>query len=340
MRKTGYLLDTRFLDHDTGPRHPERPERLTALAGLFAGKSAPALERIDAREASEEELLAIHSAAHVAAVAASAGRAHTSFDPDTPASPGSFLAARLAAGGALALVDAVCEGRIDNGFAALRPPGHHAEATRPMGFCLFNNVAVAARHLIRRHGMRRVLVVDWDVHHGNGTQHSFYDSADVFYASLHQYPFYPGTGAVGEIGHGAGEGTTLNLPMPAGSGDDDYFAALREVLLPVGRAFDPDFVLVSAGFDAHAADPLAGMRLSAAAFGEFTNALQGLADDCAGGRLALLLEGGYDLEALRDSVAASLASLRDPRPFDVQSGELNGWGRQAGQLAARRWGTF
>jgi acetoin utilization deacetylase AcuC-like enzyme len=341
MRRTGIVSDRRLLAHETGVRHPESPERLAVLCELFEGAEYEQFVRVAPRVATEEELRRVHGHAHVAAVAESAGRRHTQFDADTPASSGSFEAARLAAGGAVAMADAILDGEIDNGFAALRPPGHHAEATRPMGFCLFNNVAIVARHLLEARGLRRVLIVDWDVHHGNGTQHSFYDSRDVLYVSTHQYPFYPGTGAPNEIGSGEGAGYTLNVPMPAGAGSGEFVAAFRELVVPVATEFAPEFVLVSAGFDAHRDDPLASLTLDTPAYGALTDALAGVADQTAGGRLMLLLEGGYDLEALVDSVRTSVAHLREPSRFDAdRGGELTSWGEVSRQALAPFWETI
>ena len=340
MRNTGLVFDRRFLEHDTGPSHPERPERLAVLERLFGEPRYADLPRIDARAADEDELARVHRAAHLRAVAASAERETTYFDADTAASAGSFQAARLAAGAAIDLADAVLDGRVDNGFAALRPPGHHAEADRPMGFCLFNNVAVVAQHLRQRRGLERVLVLDWDVHHGNGTQHSFYDDPSVLYASLHQYPFYPGTGAAEELGAGDGEGFTVNVPMPAGAVDDDYLAAFRDVVVPVAERFNPEFVLVSAGFDAHANDPLASVSLTTAAFAAMADAMTDLADRTAAGRIVLLLEGGYDLAALGESVDTVLDRLLDPQPVTTASGDLGAGAARARALLQAHWGRL
>ena len=337
VARVGVVSDARFRAPQPGPGHPERPERLEAIEKVLAREPFVALPRISPRAASQEELGRVHSAAHIGAVAASQGRPHTRYDADTAASADTFEAALLAAGSSVALAEAVLAGDIERGFAALRPPGHHAEQDRPMGFCFFNNVAVVARHLVAAHGLGRVLVIDWDVHHGNGTQHSFYDDESVMYASLHQYPFYPGTGAAGETGNGRAAGGTVNLPMPAGAGDDDYYAAWREVLLPVARAFDPDFVLVSAGFDAHRDDPLAMVELSTEAFGRMTDAVSGLAEECAGGRLLLLLEGGYSLEALESSVTTVLERLAAPGTAGLGSGELGPWGEEARSSLASFW---
>ncbi len=337
MRRLGVVTDRRFREHDPGPHHPERPERLVVLDELFASGDVGDFAEIAARPADAEALERVHRPSLIRAVAESAGRSFTQYDADTTASAGSFEAALLAAGSAIALSDAVVEGSIDCGFAAVRPPGHHAESDRAMGFCFFNNVAVAAQHLRSRHGLERVLVVDWDVHHGNGTQHSFYDDPGVMYASLHQYPFYPGSGGADEIGRGQGAGYTVNCPMPAGAGHDEYIAAFREVLLPVAREFDPEFVLVSAGFDAHRDDPLASIELDAESFAEMTHALMGLADEHCAGRMVLLLEGGYSLTALRDSVRATLGALASPRPFDASEGELLLAGRAARAALAHYW---
>jgi acetoin utilization deacetylase AcuC-like enzyme len=337
VRKLGVVTDRRFLGHDPGPYHPERPERLVVIDELLASGSVGDPARIAARPADAEALERVHRPALIRAVAASAGREITHYDADTAASAGSFDAALLAAGSAMALADAVIDGSIDCGFAAVRPPGHHAEADRAMGFCFFNNVAVVAEHLRRRHGLERVLIVDWDVHHGNGTQHSFYDDPGVLYASLHQYPFYPGTGGAEEIGRNAGAGFTVNCPMPAGAGNDDYMAAFRDLLLPVAREFDPQFVLVSAGFDAHRDDPLASIELDTPAFAEMTHALTNLADEHCDGRIVLLLEGGYSLAALRDSVGATLNALASPRAFAPSSGELGRQGRAARSALANYW---
>jgi acetoin utilization deacetylase AcuC-like enzyme len=337
MRNTALLADRRFLDHDTGRRHPESSARAAVLCDLFEHDAFSGFARLEPRLATEEELRRVHAHDHVASVAASAGREHTQFDADTPASSGSFQAARLAAGGAIAMADAILAGEIDNGFAALRPPGHHAETDRPMGFCLFNNVAIVAQHLLRARGLGRVLVLDWDVHHGNGTQHSFYGSNEVLYVSTHQYPFYPGTGAPDEIGSGSGAGCTLNVPMPAGAGDTEYLAAFRDLIVPVAREFAPDFVLVSAGFDAHASDPLASMCLSTPAYGALTDAMSDLADECASGRLLLLLEGGYDLVALAESVTTSVAHLREPQRFAPGDGELTPWARLTREAMEPYW---
>ncbi len=320
--QTGIVLDRRYEAHDTGAGHPERPARIRAIRDLMESYRREGLVHLEPRLATADEVALNHDPAHVARVAATAERAFAAFDADTPVSSQSFATASLAAGGYLRLLEAIIAGEVDNGFAFVRPPGHHAEADRAMGFCLFNNVAIGARWL-RTRGVGRILIVDWDVHHGNGTQDSFYDDAEVLYVSTHQYPFYPGTGAAREVGRGAAAGRTLNVPLPAGCGDDEYVAAFTDLIVPVAAQFRPDFVLISAGFDADRRDPLAGMQVTEEGFRAMTRVLMRLAEEHAGGRLATILEGGYDLDALRGGVSVVLdelagTSLREaiatPRP--------------------------
>ncbi|HEY2902457.1 MAG TPA: histone deacetylase [Polyangia bacterium] len=303
--------DARMLDHNAGPGHPESPARLAGLLRDLAGHPIAGTTVRSPRPATDAELEAVHGAAYCAGLRAVAGRA-VQLDPDTALSPGSYTAARLAAGAAVEAVDDVWHGRAENAFALVRPPGHHAERSQAMGFCLFNNAAVAAE-AARRLGAARVMILDWDVHHGNGTQHIFQSRRDVLYASSHQFPFYPGTGAPDEIGVGDGAGFTVNCALPAGQADADYGAVFHDVFLPAGRAFKPDIIIVSAGFDPHAADPLAQMRVTEHGFSAMGTAMKALADECCGGKLVLLLEGGYDLQALRDSVRACLDVLTGGR---------------------------
>jgi acetoin utilization deacetylase AcuC-like enzyme len=313
MARTGVVIDDRFLTHDTGPGHPERPQRVAVLFDVVREREA-ALVRVPARAATADELALVHDGRHVEHVAATEKLAHYAFDADTPASSESYSAARLAAGGLLALLDEIADGRLDNGFALVRPPGHHAERLRAMGFCLFNNAAVGAEYLRRRHGLERVLVVDWDLHHGNGTQHLFESEPGVLYVSTHQYPYYPGTGAEGEQGVGAGEGFTINLPFPAGFGNAEYAEAFRAVIEPIAHEYRPQFVLISAGFDGHARDPLGGMAVTEPGFRFMARSLLDVARACSGGRCAAVLEGGYDLTAIRHSVAAVLDEMAGERP--------------------------
>jgi len=311
MKSCGLVSDERFERHDTGSGHPERPERLRRirLALADAGLSTRC-RAVPVAAAADEPILRVHSAAHLRHVEEACARGDELIDAmDTTICRDSAWIARLAAGSLLALCDEVATGALGRGFAAVRPPGHHAEREAAMGFCLFNNVAVAAAHLRARHGVERVLIVDWDVHHGNGTQHIFEEDPAVFFYSSHQYPLYPGTGRASERGRGAGVGATLNCPLAAGSGDAEFLGALRDWLLPAARTFRPQFVLVSAGFDAHAADPLAQLRVSTAAFAEATRLVRGIADEHCEGRIVSTLEGGYDLDALAESVAAHLEVL-------------------------------
>jgi acetoin utilization deacetylase AcuC-like enzyme len=316
---TGIVLDERMLAHDPGRGHPERPDRLRVLyEGL---RDRPGLVHIGARPASEDELALVHDPALVERIAATAGRASTILDPDTRTSPGSWQAARIAAGGLIDLCDAVTAGEVDNGVALVRPPGHHAEYARAMGFCLFNNVAVATAHL-RERGTGRIVIIDWDLHHGNGTQHLFERDPAVLYVSTHQYPYYPGTGAAEEVGEGPGAGRTVNLPFPAGFGDQEFGRAFDELILPICRQFAPEFVLVSAGFDCDIRDPLGGLAVTPAGIATMARACAELADECAGGRVVGVLEGGYDLEAIVDGVDALIGALRgDRRRRDPVTGD-------------------
>jgi acetoin utilization deacetylase AcuC-like enzyme len=298
------------LGHSNGPGHPERPERIAAIRDHL--KERGLLDRllvVRPEPCPIDRIARVHTAEYIESVRRACERAPVTLDPDTAVSPGSWEAALLSAGGALAACDAVVSGKAGAAFVCTRPPGHHAEADRAMGFCLFNNVAVAARHLQERHRLGRVLIVDWDVHHGNGTQHMFEDDDTVFYFSVHQYPFYPGTGSARETGTGRGAGHTLNYPMLAGSGDEEYIQVFREVLRPEIDRVRPEAILISAGFDAHRADPLAGMSLSENGYAALTTIVKQAADRHCGGRIISLLEGGYDLGALGASVEAHLRAL-------------------------------
>lgn len=329
------ISDECFDAHDPGPSHPESPQRLAAVRAALT--SLPENVRWgDVRDATVEELSRVHAPAYVESLARLDGES-AELDADTRVSPGSWKASVRAAGAALSLVDALIDRKAENGFALVRPPGHHAERDRAMGFCLFNNVAVAAEHA-RDRGVARVAIVDWDVHHGNGTQHSFAERDDVLFISLHRFPFYPGTGAAEEQGHGAGQGFTLNVPLPAGMGDGDYGAAFDAIVLPALTRFRPELLLVSAGFDPHARDPLGGMAVSERGFGAMCSALRDVAAN-AGAPLGLVLEGGYDLTALGDSVRACievLAGQREPL-HSAASAEGTRAIDQARAVAARHW---
>ncbi len=308
---TGFLSDSRFLAHRTGPGHPERPERLTrTLEHLAKQPWFGDLKPVQPLPAGEEWIRAVHSGDYLKRAAETCASGFAYLDtPDVGVSPESFEIARLAAGGGLALADQIMAGSLRNGFALLRPPGHHAEQDYAMGFCLFNNAAVLARYLQKKHGLEKILIMDWDVHHGNGTQHAFYADPSVFYMSLHQFPFYPGSGAAHENGEGRGKGATLNCPMPARAGDAEYRQAFQDKILPAAAAFKPDAVIISAGFDAHASDPLANMNLSTEFFGWMSARMLEVAEKYSNGRLISLLEGGYNLEYLPACVAVHVSTL-------------------------------
>ncbi|MFN0157489.1 MAG: histone deacetylase [Bacteroidota bacterium] len=304
-KTVGFVYDDRFLDHITPHGHPERSDRLKAIThhlrttGLW-----DQLTHITPTPATVDQLLAVHSLTHLEHVnRICAGGGGLLDEGDTHAVACSYDVALLAAGAIISAIDSVVEKKVSSSFCAVRPPGHHAERDRPMGFCLFNNVAVGARHAQRQHGVKRVAILDWDVHHGNGTQHIFEDDPTVFYISMHQYPFYPGTGARSEIGIGKGKGSTLNIPFAAGTGEQQYLKAFDEEVMPALQDFAPELLLISAGFDAHQDDPLGGMMLMESSFGLFTKRLVGLVP------IVSVLEGGYNLSALSRSVEAHLVAL-------------------------------
>jgi acetoin utilization deacetylase AcuC-like enzyme len=307
-RATGVVMDRRYRDHRGPVGHPESPERLAAVERAIE-LHREHLTPVAARPASDEEILRVHGAEHLARVAETARRAPGHLDPDTYVTAESLEVARLAAGGAIDLARQVAGGRLHSGLAAVRPPGHHAEAGRAMGFCLFNNVAIAARALQAEDGVGRILILDWDVHHGNGTQHSFEEDPSILYASTHQFPYYPGTGAAGEAGSGKGMGFTLNVPLPAGCGDEIYLGALQRLLVPVTEEFHPEMILVSCGFDAHVDDPLAAMQVTGEGFRAMSALVRALAETCCGGRVAFVLEGGYAASGLFEGTRAVLATL-------------------------------
>jgi acetoin utilization deacetylase AcuC-like enzyme len=301
-----YLHHPSSLDHETG-NHPERAARIRAIEEALAARDWLGLDREQAPAIDLAQLEVIHPESYVEAIRRVCEQGGGMLDVDTVASSASFDAALHSAGGALRAVDALFDGETELAFCGLRPPGHHAEQARAMGFCIFNNVAVAAQHALDSHGAERVLVLDWDVHHGNGTNDIFYDSSEVLYASLHQFPLYPGTGALTDNGSGPGEGFTLNLPVPPGSGHDEWLSLVQHVVVPVARAYRPHLVLVSAGFDAHRDDPLANCRLTEESYAALTAALRDLARELDA-PLGFVLEGGYDLDALSSSVVAVIES--------------------------------
>jgi acetoin utilization deacetylase AcuC-like enzyme len=306
-----YFSHPSSLEHDPEPAmpgHPERPQRLRAVERHLAARDWLGWERREAPAASLEELALVHPPGHVERIRELSAAGPGAIDADTYLVEASYEAALRAAGGACALTRALLDGEARTGFAALRPPGHHAEPQRAMGFCLFNGVAVAAALAVAELGAERVFVFDWDVHHGNGTNAAFHERSDVFYASIHQGGgFYPGTGPRSDVGSGAGAGFSLNLPVPAGAGEELWLGLVEHHVLPAARAFEPDLVLVSAGYDAHAADPLASCLLGAGSFAQMTCQLRDLAAEL-GAPLGFVLEGGYEPAALAESVAATMAA--------------------------------
>ncbi|MBW1772930.1 MAG: histone deacetylase [Deltaproteobacteria bacterium] len=310
MTRTGIVKDERYLDHDMGPFHPESPRRLQAIYGMLAESDmAGNFKEVPVRRADRAELLLVHSSEYVDMLAETEGKDRSYLDPDTSTSPGSYEAALLAAGGLCEAIALVSRGELDNAFALVRPPGHHAESSRAMGFCLFNNVAVGARYAQETLNMDRILIVDWDLHHGNGTQHSFEEDPSILYFSTHQYPYYPGSGAFGEVGINGGEGFTVNVPLSVGHGDGEYVEIFEKILKPIATQFDPDLILVSAGFDIYFEDPLGGMRVTPKGFAGMTRSLMDMADGSSGGRIVITLEGGYHVEGQRDSVKEVLREM-------------------------------
>jgi len=313
MKETALLLDRGFADHDPGDHHPEAPGRILAILDrLEASGLAAASPRIPDREVTDDEIRLVHTDGYLRTVLEEVreGRSGQLSTGDTNYGPQSLGVARSAAGGLLNAVDAVVAGTHANAFCAVRPPGHHATPDRGMGFCLFNNVAIAARYAQRRHGLERVAIVDWDVHHGNGTQDIFYEDGSVFFFSTHQSPWYPGTGAKDETGRGSGRGTTLNVPLPAGSGMEQIGAAFRGEFTQRMREFQPDLLLVSAGFDSRLGDPLGRFTLDDGDFAALTKVLLEIAGEFAGGRLVSVLEGGYNQSGLAAAVESHVKALR------------------------------
>ena len=307
-----FLAHPSSLEHDTGG-HPEKAARITAIERELAARNWLGFERVSSPEVAREVLTAVHPEAYVAAIERASALGGRALDPDTVVSERSFEAALHAAGGAVRLVELLLDREAAYAFSAHRPPGHHATPTRAMGFCLFDNVAVAARFALDRRGLRRVMVLDWDVHHGNGTNDIFHTSDQVLFVSIHQSPLYPGTGPASDVGAGAGEGFTVNLPVPPGTGDTTYVSLVEHVAVPLLEAFEPELVLVSAGYDAHRDDPLAECLVTEQGFAAMTRSVRRAAD-AAGTPLGCVLEGGYALDALARSVAATMAELTPDAP--------------------------
>jgi acetoin utilization deacetylase AcuC-like enzyme len=318
MNKTGIVKDDRYLDHMMDPGHPESPERLRVIYKMLEESEMKGfLEKVKPRPATREELAMIHTPAYIDLVAKTAGKPSYRLDMDTSTCAKSYDTALLAAGGLLELIKEVMEGRLNNGFALVRPPGHHAEGDRAMGFCLFNNVAIAARYAINHFSLKKILIVDWDVHHGNGTQNSFYEDPQVLYFSTHRYGFfYPGTGSATEVGKGKGLGFTVNVPFSTGAGNAEYGNIFEKILKPIALEYQPQLVLVSAGFDIHCDDPLGGMEVTEGGFSRMTQILMEIAQATAQGKLVITLEGGYDVSGQGRSVKEVLRELAQASPFN------------------------
>ena len=326
----GLVYDPIYLKHDTG-QHVENAGRLEEV--IFLLKQSGVMEQltmIKPRPASVEEIALVHSRQHISRIQEAAKRGGGWLDADTVMSAESYEVALYAAGGLITATEAVINGEVGSAFALVRPPGHHATPEQAMGFCLFNNLAIATRYALDRHKLERILIVDFDVHHGNGTQHVFYDNPQVLYTSAHEYPFYPGTGSVGETGSGAGKGATVNIPLPAGCSDTEYLLVFQQIIVPVARRFKPQLILVSAGYDLHWADPIALMQLTTTGFAQIVSIIKGLADELCGGKMVFSLEGGYNFAALATSIKATLDVLlgnkdiedplgKSPRQFTAPS---------------------
>ena len=310
MAKTGVIKHPLYLEHKTGIMHPENPYRLESIYTMLEGRDfGGSLVDIRPRFAGLTELLLVHDPGYVDRVLDSAEKTQIRFDPDTVTSPKTYKAAWMAAGGVMEDIRAELAREVRNAFALIRPPGHHALRDRAMGFCIFNNLAIGARYALTRHRLERVMIVDWDLHHGNGIQEIFYRDPQVLYASLHRHPYYPWTGGAEEVGEGEGKGFNVNVPLEMGCTDADYANVYRHLLFPIARRFRPEIMLVAAGFDIHHSDPLRSMSVTEAGFARMTYLLMEMAAELCDKRLVLALEGGYNSEALRDSVGTVLWEL-------------------------------
>ncbi len=308
---TGFLSSLHFREHLTGQGHPETPSRLDFIdRQIHRNPLFSPLIHLSPQPISDEWLFKVHPADYIRQLESSAPKEGLFYlDPDTPVSPLSFQTARLAAGGICRAADEIMQNKIRNVFCAVRPPGHHAGISQAMGFCLINHAAITARYLQEKHHLERIAIIDWDVHHGNGTQEIFYEDPSVFYFSVHQFPFYPGTGSSRETGRGKGEGFTLNAPLDRGKGDREYFDLFENVLYPRLEIFKPQWIIISAGFDAHRDDPLGQMEISTEGFGRLTSIVKKTAEQFCSGRIVSILEGGYNLEALAESVEKHISEL-------------------------------
>jgi acetoin utilization deacetylase AcuC-like enzyme len=299
-----------------GFAHPESPDRLAVIYEMLENPLMSwKFTEIEPREATHKEIEAIHAPSYVDFIASTAGKRSVFLDPDTSTSPQTYETAKLAVGGVLNAIDSVMEGEVDNAFALVRPPGHHAEKDTAAGFCVFNNIAIGAMHAISKYNLKRILIVDWDLHHGNGTQHSFYGDHRVLYFSTHQYPYYPGTGSLTENGRGQGEYYTINVPLTVGIGDPGFVKIFRKILQPVALEFNPELILLSAGFDTYFQDPLGGMQVTPDGYAAMTRVLLDTAEACCKGRFVAVLEGGYHLGGLVKCVKAVLEEMLDETHF-------------------------
>ncbi len=314
MAKPLIVIDAAYLKHLPGDAHPERPERIQVLLDLANALDRQKFAIVAPRAATRADIERIHRADYLRLVESTSTANHYALDGDTITCRDSFAVGVLAVGGFLGLLDRIAAQESSSGFALVRPPGHHALRNRAMGFCLFNTMAIGAAYLKHQHGAKKILIVDWDVHHGNGTQDAFYQDPTVMFVSTHQFPYYPGTGAMNEVGVGAGEGYTVNIPLPAGCADAEYLQAFRHIVVPAAERFQPEWILVSAGFDPHRRDPLGGMDVTEDGFGAMARALLSLANRFADARIAFLLEGGYDLAGLRNSVSVVLNAMLETNP--------------------------
>lgn len=310
MARSAVVVDKDYLKHDPGEFHPERPERIRVLLDLADTLDNQKFDILPPKSATRTDVELCHSQDYINLLESTSKTNRYALDGDTITSRDSFAVGLLAVGGFLRLLDFIAAGESQNGFALVRPPGHHALSDRAMGFCLFNTIAIGAEHLKRAYGAKKILIMDWDVHHGNGTQAAFYDDPSVLYISTHQYPYYPGTGAINEVGVSAGEGYTINVPLPAGCADAEYLRVFQDIVVPAAERFEPEWILVSAGFDPHRRDPLGGMGVSEKGFAIMARMLLRLAERHARERIAFLLEGGYDLAALRNSVVGVLEEMQ------------------------------
>ncbi len=348
MKRTGIVKDERYLDHVMDPGHPESPERLRVIYEMLEEPEMKGfLELVPPRFATREELELVHTPAYIDQVAKTAGKPYYRLDMDTSTCAKSYETALLAVGGFLELIRAVMEGKLNNGFALVRPPGHHAERDRAMGFCLFNNVAIGALYAIQQFSLERILIVDWDVHHGNGTQNSFYEDPRVLYISTHRYGFfYPGTGAANEVGKGKGLGFTVNIPLSMRAGDAEFGNIFEKLVKPIGLEYQPQLVLISAGFDTHYDDPLGGMDVTEKGFARMTQILMEIAEATALGRMVIILEGGYDVYGQGRSIKAVLKELAQVSPLDkkellkqeeAQYSRIGGLILQVKEIQKRYW---